>query len=160
MSVEGMQRTMARHGAAMMVATLLVGGLAALSMSGSLPLDGKMLLSAHVTGVVGVFFVIAVAWTLPMLGYGDAGRARLALAIVLANWANLVIGTAKAGFAVHGVGLTGELANDVVFVLLNLLVVVPTLAGSIAWFWGLRPAKTPSGGASAQAEGRAASGKA
>lgn len=133
-----LQQSLARSGAALMVASLLVGGLAALSMSGALPFDGRMMLGAHVTGVTGVFFVFAVAWTLPMLSFGETGRARLGWTVAGACWANLLVGTGKVAFKAHGVGLTGELANDVVFVLLNVLVVVPTLAATVAWVWGLR----------------------
>lgn len=123
----------------MVVASMVVGALAAFALAGQMPGDGRMLLAAHVTGIIGALLVIAIAWTMPMLRYGDVGRARLALVVILAMWANLVIGTAKAYPAVHGVGLTGELANDVVFGLLNAFVVLPTFIGSIAWLWALRP---------------------
>lgn len=141
--MEPLQRVMAMWGAMLMVASLLVGGLAAGAMSGTLTIDGKMLLAAHVTGIIGVFFIFAVAWSLPALRYGETSRRRLAWAVVIANWANLLIGTAKAPLAVHGVGYTDSGANNVVFILLNLFVVVPTFVASVAWAWGLRgPGKT------------------
>lgn len=138
--MDPLQRKMAFAGAVLMLVSLLVGGLAAGAMSGTIPLDGKMILAAHVTGVIGVFFIFAVAWSLPFLRYGEAGRKRLAWIVIISNWANLIIGTGKAPFGVHGVGYTESGANNLVFILLNLFVVVPTLVASAAWAYGLTKA--------------------
>ena len=129
---------MAKWGAILLVASMAVGGLAAGGMSGQIPIDGKMLLAAHVTGIMGTFFILAVAWTLPHLRYSDAARARIAWLVIGANFANVIIGVGKAPFGVHGVGYTDSGANNVVFILLNVFVVVPTLVASAAWAWGLR----------------------
>lgn len=140
--MESLQRTMAIWGAALMVASLLVGGLVAGAMTGTIPADAKMILAAHVTGILGVFFIFAVAWSLPMIRFSDVGRKRLGWLVIISSWANLIVGAGKAPFKVHGVGLTEDGANNIVFVLLNIFVVVPTLVASVAWAWGLRgPAK-------------------
>lgn len=137
-----MQRTLALSGATLMVVSLLVGGLAAGAMSGTIPADGRMMLAAHLTGIMGVFFIYAVAWSLPMVNYGELGQKRLIWAVIISSWANLIIGTGKAPFGVHGVGYNDVGANNVVFILLNVFVVVPTIGAAAAWAWGLRAAKT------------------
>ena len=133
-----LQRLVVRQAAALLVASMLVGGLAAFAMTEALPANPKMLLAAHVTGVIAVVLLVGFAWTVPVLSFGDAGRMRLAWLFLLSSWANVVIGTGKAFFDVHGVGLEGRPANDVVFGLLNLFVVLPTFAASIGWFLALR----------------------
>lgn len=140
-NIAASQRMLAFSGASLMVASLLVGILAAGAMSGTLPVDGRMLLGAHLTGLMGVFFLFALAWSLPMVRYGQVGQSRLVWAVMTANWANLIIGTAKAPFGVHGVGYTEGAANNLVFVLLNVFVVVPTIAAAAAWAFGLRAPK-------------------
>jgi hypothetical protein len=137
-STAAIQRLAALHAAGMTFASLLVGCGAGLAFSGALALDARMLLAAHLTGLMGAFFNVAVAWTVPMLSFSDGGRRRLVLTIVVANWANLLVGTAKTFPAVHGVGLTGNVTNNVVFGLLTSLVVLPTLVASAAWCFGLR----------------------
>ena len=133
-----LQRFVAQQAAALLVASMVVGALAAFAMTAAITANAKMLLAAHVTGVIATVLLIAFAWTLPMLSFGDTGRTRLAWIFLVSSWANVIVGTGKAFFDVHGVGLTGDTANDVVYGLLNVFVVLPTFAASIGWFLGLR----------------------
>lgn len=136
------QRFVVRSGAWLLVLSLLSGGLVAAGMSGQLPIDGRIALGGHVTGLLGSLFLFAFAWSLPLLRYGPQGRRRLALALIVANYAGLILTEAKAFPAVHGVAITDSVANNVVFGLLNVFVVLPVLAGAIAWALGLRAATT------------------
>ncbi|MCP4807994.1 MAG: hypothetical protein GY913_32065 [Proteobacteria bacterium] len=62
--------------------------------------------------------------------------------MLLAAYANWLVTLIKSGPAVHSVGYLGEPVNDVVFGVLTVLVVLPTLAASGLWVWGLRPLKS------------------
>lgn len=138
MDVTAEQRSFSFYGALLLLLSLLNGGLVAGAMSGKLPMDARILLSAHVTGLIGSVFIFAAAFTLPLLSFGPVGRKRLMWTLVVANYANLIIGTAKSIPAVHGVDLNDNAANNVVFGLLNVFVVVPLLGAAIAWCLGLR----------------------
>lgn len=137
----GDQKFVAKSGAWLFAVSALFGGYAAGGLSGQIPIDGKMALGAHVTGLISALLLFAYAWTMPMLSYGEVGRKRLAWALIVSGFANLFIGSAKAIPAVHGIALTGDAANNVVFGLLNLFVVLPVLAGGFAWAWGFREKK-------------------
>jgi hydroxylaminobenzene mutase len=131
-------RLLAKSAAVLYLFAMATGGFAALALSGQIAADGHIALGAHVSAVMGSLILLGVAYTLPMLSYGDSGLKRLAWGFIIANFSNWVISSAKAFPAVHGVGFTGQGANDVVFVLLNIFVVAPSFAASIAWIWGLR----------------------
>src|SRR5262249_40975167 len=131
-------RLLARSAAILFLLAMATGAFAALALSGQVPADGHIVLGAHVSALTGTLLLLGVAYTLPMLSYGDTGRQRLAWAFIVANFANWAISTGKAFPAVHGVGFNGQAANDTVVVLLTVFVVIPSLAGAIAWILGFR----------------------
>ncbi len=132
------QRFVGRSGALLLLLTLLQGGYVAAAMTGQVPADVKITLAAHVTGHLGALFLFAYAWSLPLLRLGATGRKRIAYALVVANFAGLIVGSAKAIPAVHGVALNDNPANNTVFGLLNVLVVIPMLAAAAGWIYGFR----------------------
>ena len=73
-----------------------------------------------------------------MVRYGDAGRGRLANAVIVVGWANWAITFVKAFLNVRGLDLSGGGANVAVALLLQVFVVIPALVASFAWAWGLR----------------------
>lgn len=117
---------------------LLTGGYAAFAMTGQLPADPHAALAAHLNGLLGAFLLLGVAWSVPLLGYGDAGLRRLAWLFIVPSYANWLVTAVKAWLHVAGLGRTGEPANDAVFVVLNLTVVLPSLVAAAAWFEGFR----------------------
>jgi hydroxylaminobenzene mutase len=131
-----MQRTLAKAAAWLFLLALLTGTLVPGAMSGNLSFDAPALLAAHLSGLMGCFLLLGVAWTLPMLRYGDAGRRRLGWAFIVANYGNWAITAAKARLHVRGLERTGPRANDAVFLLLMVFVVVPSLAAGVAWVAG------------------------
>ncbi len=133
-----LSRFLARAAALLYLLSMVTGALAGLSLSGQLPADGHIVLGAHVSALTGALMLLGFAYTTPMLRYTDAGLKRLAWAFIVASYSNWAISTAKAFPAVHGVGLTGRLANDVVFVLLGAFVVAPTFVAAVAWVWGFK----------------------
>jgi (hydroxyamino)benzene mutase len=138
-------RMLARAGAGLVLGGLLTGTVAGGALSGRFAfLDGRILLGAHVAALMGAFMIFALAWTQPMLHLGDKGRARLAWAVIVANYANWIVSTAKSALGVHGVDLTSDARNNAVFGVLTLLVVLPALGGAAVWLWSLGERRSPS----------------
>ncbi len=134
-------RLMAHAAAWLMLVGLLTGGYVSFSMTGKLPADPQMALAAHLNALMGCFFLLGVAWTLPMLRYGAVGQRRLAWAVILANWANWAVTCVKAWLRVSGVDFIGQPVNDAVFGVLTLTVVMPALGAAAAWVYGFRRAQ-------------------
>lgn len=131
-------RLMAHAAAWLMLVGLLTGGYVSSAMTGKVPADPHMALAAHLNALMGTFFLLGVAWTLPMLRYGPVGQQRLAWAVILANFANWAVTCVKAWLRVSGVDLVGQPANDAIFITLTLTVVLPSLAATAAWVYGFR----------------------
>lgn len=131
-------RLLARGAAWLVVLGLLTGGLVAGAMTGQLPADAHTALASHLNALLGAFLMLGVAWTLPMLRYGEVGQRRLAWGFIVANYANWLVTAAKSFLHVSGVAHTGEPRNDAVFGALTVLVVIPALASAVAWAAGFR----------------------
>ncbi len=131
-------RLMAHAAAWLMLVGLLTGGYVSFSMTGKLPADPQMALAAHLNALMGCFFLLGVAWTLPMLRYGVVGQRRLAWAVILANYANWSVTCVKAWLRVAGVDFIGQPVNDAVFGVLTLTVVLPALGAAAAWVYGFQ----------------------
>jgi hydroxylaminobenzene mutase len=129
-------RFLGRAAAILIVISLLTGFLLAGAMTGKVPADAGAVLAAHLNAMLGAFWILGLAWSLPLLRFGPLGSKRLAWATVIANYANWVITTLKAFWRVKGVDLAGESHNDAIFGLLTLFVVLPSLAAAIAWAYG------------------------
>lgn len=133
-------RRMAHAAAWLMLLGLLTGGYVSSAMTGKVPADPHMALAAHLNALMGAFFLLGVAWTLPMLRYGPVGQQRLAWLVIVANFANWAVTGVKAWLHVKGVDLIGEPANDAIFLTLTATVVLPALAAAGAWVYGFRRA--------------------
>jgi hydroxylaminobenzene mutase len=123
-----------------MLLGLLTGGYVSSAMTGKIPADPHMALAAHLNALMGTFFLLGVAWTLPMLRYGAVGQQRLAWLVIVANFANWAVTGVKALLRVKGVDFMGEPANDAIFLTLTATVVLPSLAAAGAWVYGFRRA--------------------
>jgi len=133
-------RILARAGAGLVLGGLLTGVVAGGALSGRYSfIDGKIILGAHLAALMGAFFIFAVAWSLPLLQLGEQGRFRLAWAVIVSNYANWLVSTAKSMLGVHGVDLTADARNNAVFGVLTLLVVLPGLAAAVVWVRSLGP---------------------
>src|SRR5215475_6968735 len=134
---DGAQTLLARAGAILILLGLLTGGYVSSAMTGGLPADAGAALASHLNAILGGFWIFAVAWSVPRLGYGPTGARRLAWLVIVPNFANWFVTAIKAWLMVKGIAAIGEWKNDAVFALLATLVVIPSLAAAGAWVWGL-----------------------
>ena len=130
-------RLLAAAGAILIAVSLLVGAVAGLALTKKVDADGAVLLAAHVAGLMGAFMIFGLGWSLPMLRLSAAAKVRLAWLVIVPNYANGAITTLKAFLGVHGLDFGPTSADSAVFVALNILVVLPILAATGAWIWGL-----------------------
>ena len=137
MGTEGLQHRVARAGAWLFAVGLVTGLWAAVVLTEKVVVAiPRLALAAHLNGLLGGLWLIAVAATLDRLRYGLVGRRRLALVVILATWANWLITLVASGLGVRGLEYTADVSNNAVAVLLQLLVVLPSLVGAVAWAWG------------------------
>ena len=137
LGTESLQRQFARLGAWLFVVGLLTGFWVALVFTGKVMVTiPRLALAAHLNGMLGGLWLIAVALTLDRMRYGLAGRRRLAVIAAAAAWANWLLTLAASGLGVRGLEYTGEVRNDTLAALLQLFVVLPSLVAAVAWAWG------------------------
>ncbi len=132
-----LQRRASLGAAVLMVLSLLTGIFVSAAMTGKVNADPHSALASHLNALLGSFWVICVAFTIPFLRYSPKGCSRLVLVTLLANVSNWLITALKAFWHVSGVDAAGELRNDIIFGLLTALVVIPSLAAGVAWVYGL-----------------------
>lgn len=135
--VRTLQRKTAAAGAALLVLAFATGVLLGLVMTNKVGADVHEIVAAHLNAVLGSLWLIALAYTLPMLRFGQVGMKRLVRVTVVPAYMNWLITTVKAFLHVTGVDVTGDHANDVVFATLGVFVVVPSFVAAIAWTYGL-----------------------
>lgn len=138
-----MEQPLARRAAAAGVVLFAIG--MATGVWSAIALTGKvkvpiphLALAAHLNGILGAFWLLGLAFTLPMLSYGDRGKSRLVIGTCIPAYANWLVTLIASFLGVIGLDYTGEHANDAIAFLLQAFVVVPSLVASIAWAWGFR----------------------
>ena len=129
-------RELTRNAAVLMALGLLTGVFVAAAMTGRADADAHAALASHLNALLGCFWMVAVAYSMPMLRYGETGLRRLVWVTTLANFSNWFITALKAFLKVSGVAATGESKNDFVFGLLTVFVVVPSFVAVGAWVYG------------------------
>lgn len=134
-------RDLTRNAAILMAIGLLTGTFVSAAMTGKVDADPGAALASHLNALLGCFWMVAVAWSMPMLRYSEAGLARLAWATTVPNYANWAVTVLKAFLKVKGIDFVSEGKNDLVFGLLTLLVVIPSFAAAGAWVYGFFGAK-------------------
>jgi hypothetical protein len=145
MTTDPMPRRLGAHAATLFLCGCLTGTLVAAAMGGKLDASPQSMLSAHLNGLQGCFWLVALGWTWSWHALGDSAQRWLFRLSVLAAWFNWLVTILKSFLHVHGVSPTGEPANDAIFALLNSTVVLPTLVSGGLWAWGLRHHLWPAG---------------
>ncbi|MBL8019062.1 MAG: hypothetical protein JNM27_05315 [Leptospirales bacterium] len=136
--MESTKRLLLRSGAFLLFLGMATGGFVAAAMTGKVNADASMALASHLNAILGAFMIFGLAISLQYLRYTDVGQRRLAWLIIVANYANWSVTALKAFLRVHGIDFVGEARNDLIFLLLTLLVVIPSLVGTWFWFTGFR----------------------
>lgn len=134
------QRQLAIWGAVLLLLGLLTGFYISAAMGQRIDADVHSTVAAHLNAFLGAFWIFGFAWTLPMLRYGPAGQRRLAVLVVVPNYANWLITGVKANLRVAGVDVGPSLANNAVLICLTVFVVIPSLVAAVAWIAGFRRA--------------------
>jgi hydroxylaminobenzene mutase len=132
-----LQRWVAGCGALLLAIGMVTGIWSGIALAGvvTVPIP-RLALAAHLNCILGCFWLLGFAFTLPMLSYGTVGKRRLSRLIVLPAYANWLVTLGASVVGVRGLVFTGEHANDVVAALLLAFVVGPSLVASGAWAWG------------------------
>ncbi len=140
MTHELLRRRLARLGAWLFVIGLITGlwAAAVLTEQVKVPIP-RLALAAHLNGLLGGLWLIAVASTLDLLRYGERGLRRLAWLVSIAAWSNWLITLVASVLGVRGLEYTNDPANNAVAALLQAFVVLPSLLGAGAWAVGMRP---------------------
>ena len=129
-------RELTRNAAIVMAIGLLTGVFVAAAMTKQVNADAHAALASHLNAVLGCFWMVSVAYSMPMLRYGETGLRRLGWLTTIPNVGNWIITALKAVLHVSGVAATGESKNDLVFGLSTVFVVVPSFAAVGAWIYG------------------------
>ncbi len=140
MTHELLRRRLARLGAWLFVIGLITGlwAAAVLTEQVKVPIP-RLALAAHLNGLLGGLWLIAVASTVDLLRYGERGLRRLAWLVSIAAWSNWLITLVASVLGVRGLEYTNDPANNAVAALLQAFVVLPSLLGAGAWAVGMRP---------------------
>jgi hypothetical protein len=137
LGTDHLQHRVMRAGAWLFAIGLLTGLWAAAVLTEKVAVAiPRLALAAHLNGIFGGLWLIAVAATLDRLRYGLTGRYRLALLVIVATYANWLITLIASGLGVRGLEYTTDARNNVIAFLLQVFVVLPSLAGGVAWAWG------------------------
>jgi hydroxylaminobenzene mutase len=136
-AIRTLQRQTAAAGAALLVLAFATGVLLGAVMTHKVSADVHEIVAAHLNAVLGSLWLFALAYTLPMLRFGELGTRRLVLATAVPAYMNWLVTTIKAFLHVSGVDVTGDRVNDAVFATLGVFVVGPSFGAAIAWTYGL-----------------------
>jgi hydroxylaminobenzene mutase len=137
-----LQRRVAASGAILLAIGMVTGLWSGAALSGAVVVAiPRLALAAHLNCLMGCFWLLGFAFTLPMLSYGEKGKERLAKLMLVPTYGNWLITLLASFLGVRGISFLGELRNDVVAVLLFAFVVVPSLGVSFAWAWGFKKAR-------------------
>lgn len=129
-------------GALLLFLGMLTGLYVGAAMTGKLAVDAHAALASHINAILGAFILFCLAFSLPWLKYTEVGATNLAMTLIVANYSNWLLTAIKAALHVSGLDFMGggNIANDLMFVLLTLMVVLPSLAGTFFWFTGFKKA--------------------
>jgi len=137
-----LSKRLAAAGALLFFIGVLTGIWAAAALTGQVKVAAPHLaLAAHLNGLLGGLWLIAVAWTFQFLHYREAGLRRLAVAVSIPAWANWLVTLSASLLGVNGLIYTNDATNNLIAVLLQVLVVIPTFISCGFWVWGFRDRK-------------------
>lgn len=139
MTFDPLQRKVAARAAVLMAIGMFTGIWSGVALTGKVKVDiPHLALAAHLNALFGCFWLIAIAYTLPMLSYDGKGKERLSTAALLPTYGNWLVTLIASFLGVRGLEFTGNAGNDIIAALLILVVVLPALVVSVMWALGFR----------------------
>jgi len=139
MTYEPLQRRVAGRAVVLLAIGMVTGIWSGIALSGKVVVPiPHLALAAHLNALMGFFWLLGFAFTLPMLSYSDKAKERLATLQYLPTYGNWLVTLIASFIGVRGIDFQGKLANDVVAAALLAVVVAPALVVSFAWAWGFR----------------------
>jgi hydroxylaminobenzene mutase len=93
-------------------------------------------LAAHLNALFGGFWLISLGATFEFLRYSDSQKRRLAYLVAIPSWGNWAITLLASVLGVKGLGFNSDPANNFVAVLLQVVVVIPSLIAGVYWVRG------------------------
>src|SRR4051812_12928077 len=100
-------RQLTLNAAVLMAVGLLTGIFVSAAMTNKVDADAHAALASHLNALLGCFWMVAVAFSMPMLRYGPTGQLRLAWLATVPNFANWIITALKSFLKVAGVAPSG-----------------------------------------------------
>ena len=126
-----------RSGALLFGVGLFTGIWAGLTLSGVVHVNlPRLALGAHLNGLMGGLWMLAVSYSFEFLKYSDQQLRRLVFWVVVPSWGNWAITLAASALGVSGLLLNSSVANNGVTVLLQSVVVIPALIAAFYWVRG------------------------
>ncbi|MBX3227691.1 MAG: hypothetical protein KIT84_15150 [Labilithrix sp.] len=139
MTFDPLQRKVVGRAALLMAIGMFTGIWSGIALAGKVKVDVPHLaLAAHLNALFGCFWLVAIAWTLPMLSYDAKAKERLANGALLPTYGNWLVTLVASFVGERGIEFQGRLGNDVIAALLLAVVVLPALVVSAAWANGFR----------------------
>ena len=116
---------------------LFTGIWAGLTLSGVVHVNlPRLALGAHLNGLMGGLWMLAVSYSFEFLKYSDRQLRRLVFWVVVPSWGNWAITLVASALGVNGLLLNSSVANNGVTVLLQSVVVIPALIAAVYWVRG------------------------
>ncbi len=97
----------------------------------------RLVLSSHLNGLFGCFWMLGVAGTMSFVGLDEKQKHRLALLTTVASYGNWAVTLFASFLDERGLAFLGNARNDSIAGLLQVFVVIPTLAATYYWVRGL-----------------------
>jgi hypothetical protein len=141
-----LQRTLMRRAALLFLLAMVTGVWAAVVLTHGaaigLELDftpkfERLVLGAHLNGVLGTFWLLGAMVTLESTRFDDRGKVRFGQITTLAAYGNWAVTLLASILDVRGLSFDGTTNNKIIAGLLQVLVVIPTFIGAALWVYGL-----------------------
>jgi (hydroxyamino)benzene mutase len=138
MNDDTLRRRLAQLAALLFALGMVTGLWAGLVLSDKVKVTiPHLALAAHLNALLGCFWLLGLSYTVPMLSFGERGKVRLAILTLVPAYGNWFVTLVASVLGARGLEFTGNGSNDLVAVLLQVVVVLPTLAACSGWCWGL-----------------------
>jgi hydroxylaminobenzene mutase len=145
-AVSQLRRRVARAGATLFAVGLFTGLWSALALTGKVKVDEPHLaLAAHTNALLGGLWLLALAFTFEYLHYGERGLRALTWLTLVPSWGNWAVTLIASVVGRRGLDYDHDARNSLIAALLQVVVVLPGLVGSVMWAWGFRDRRAERG---------------